>query len=298
MEAIDLLRDPTFWGGLLTLAAPLLLGILGAQIGAAAGTINLGTEGIFALGAVIALIVSQSGAGPAWMLVAGATAGILPGLLIGALSGQRLPLVAVGGLAVTLLGGAIALSIVHVRFDGAALPVSPIPSLALPRLSSLPYVGRVLFTQPPTLYLAVIVALLVAFLMNRTPLGLAIRACGDNPTALAVQGRSPFCIRAGAVTLGSILIGLAGASLMLTSVPAFSPDMVVGRGLLCLSLAVLVGPRVLPAMGAALLLALLETIRGRLAGLWATPLPAEAATILPLALVIIALLATRRRVQA
>ena len=44
--------------------------------------------------------------------------------------------------------------------------------------------------------------------MNRTPLGVAIKAVGDNPNSVEAQGLSVYALRVGAVVIGSALMAL------------------------------------------------------------------------------------------
>ena len=55
--------------------------------------------------------------------------------------------------------------------------------------------GRVLFDQKPLVYLAVALLALTAWLLYRTRVGLAVRAAGDMPDAVAANGLSVRGVR-------------------------------------------------------------------------------------------------------
>jgi len=171
--------------------------------------------------------------------------------------------------------------------------VSPFVPVQIPYLSTLPYVGHVLFAQTPLAYLAIVAAFLLAYLMARMPLGLAIRACGDNPRALAAQGRSAFGVRTLAVMLGSGLMVIGGACLTLGAASPFTPGMVNGRGWLCIAITLAIGPRVTFALAAALLFGAIDAVDERLIA--HLHLPGALMTMLPYALAVIALAAIGRR---
>ena len=67
--------------------------------------------------------------------------------------------------------------------------IEPFQPLAIPGLSDIPVVGQALFNQTPLTYLAFLTVALTAWVLYRTPLGLALRAAGENPSA--VEARAP-----------------------------------------------------------------------------------------------------------
>lgn len=285
-EALAMLREAALWSGLLALAMPILFGIWGAQICARAGVINLGAEGTVALGAVAASLASLQGHGAWAALGLAAASGMAPGLLIGML-GSRRAAAMLAGLGVTLAVLAI-LPMVDVK-----PPSAPFTPVTLPYLADLPQVGAALATalaQMPTVHLAIVMLLVLLFLMHRTPLGLAIRACGDNPAALAAQGRSPGRIRTAAVMLGSVLLALAGAAPVMTAMAMPSP----GRGLVYVALALLMGGRLVLAVGAALVLALIDIGVARLPDAFGFTVPPSVGAIWPLVLALMLLAGTGR----
>ena len=118
-----------------------------------------------------------------------------------------------------------------------------------PRIEPLPHVHRYLARRPAgrragagaadvLTYLALAIVPLLAWLLYRTPLGLAVRAVGENPAAVEAQGLSVYAIRLGAVMAGSALMAIGGAFLTLSAFNAFFFGMVNGRGWICIALVV------------------------------------------------------------
>jgi simple sugar transport system permease protein len=285
-----LFQDPTFWAAMLSLATPLVFGIIGALLCARAGNLNFGIEGIFLIGALIGLVAAQHGFGPWTALSAavctGAMIGLLHGVLVGAL-GVSQPL---AGLTLTLLGASIA----QAQWPAGPMASAAIAPLDLPVLSALPYVGGVLSQQTPLFYLALLLAIILAYVLNRTPLGLGIRACGDNPIAVEVQGRSVFGLRIGAIMAGSAIMAAGGAAIALT-VSDLAFDKVAGRGFLCLALAAGTGWRPGLGVAAALLFGAIDAAAPHLQqGLG---VHGSLMAMVPYLLAIALLAATRRRLR-
>ena len=108
----------------------------------------------------------------------------------------------------------------------------------MPVLSDLPLLGEAIFQQTALTWAAFAVAGLTAFTLYRTPLGLALRAAGENPAAVEAQGLSVTALRMGAVMVGSGLMAVGGAFLTLSAFSSFFFEMVNGRGWICIALVV------------------------------------------------------------
>lgn len=286
-----LFQDPAFWAAVLAISTPLVFGVTGALLCARAGELNYGIAGVFVIGALVATVLALHGAGPWLALLAAVAAGMMMGLLQGLLTGPFRISQPLAGVALMLLGIGIA---------QAAWPSGPVPAAAfrpfdVPFVSSLRYVGEFLARQTPLDALAVVTALAVAYVLNRTPLGLAIRACGDNPFAVEVQGRSVHGLRIGATVAGSAIMAVAGAAIALTASDPIAIDRVGARGFLCLALAAAAGWRPGLAFAAALLFGAIDAAAPHLQQDLGVRAPIM--TMVPYLLAIVALAATRRRLR-
>jgi ABC-type uncharacterized transport system permease subunit len=105
-------------------------------------------------------------------------------------------------------------------------------------LSDIPLVGQALFAQTPLTYLAFVLVRSGRWLLYRAPLGLAIRATGENPSAVEAQGISVSAVRVGAVVAGSGLMAIGGAFLTMSAFNSFFFEMINGRGWICIALVV------------------------------------------------------------
>ena len=159
----------------------------------------------------------------------------------------------------------------------------------------------VLNAQTPLTLLALLLVPTVAWLLYRTPLGLALRTVGENPAAVEGQGLSVARLRIGAVMAGSALMGVAGSFLTLAAFNAFFFNMVNGRGWVCVALVVFASWRPGKALFGALLFAFFDALQLRLQqagpGVLNIELPYQVYLMLPYAMAIVALVLMARRAQ-
>jgi ABC-type uncharacterized transport system permease subunit len=293
-ETLDLLSTAPFWVAVLRIATPLVLGTLGVLLCERAGVLNLGIEGIMVAGAFAGWLAVYQGAG-LWAGVAvaaltGAALGLLHALLtVGLALSQH-----VAGLGLTLLATSLAsyayrVSFPKVESPPTIQPFAPMDWLPVP----------VLAQQTPLTLLALALVPLLAWGLNRTPLGLAVRMVGENPQAVESQGLSVAGLRTGAVVAGSALMGVAGAFLTLSAFNAFYFNMVNGRGWVCVALVVFASWRPGKALLGALLFAFFDALQLRLqqagGGVFGVELPYQLYLMLPYAMAIVALVAVARR---
>ncbi|HRD98696.1 MAG TPA: ABC transporter permease [Rubrivivax sp.] len=295
-ELLDLLTAAPFWVSVLRVATPLILGTLGVLLCERAGVLNLGIEGIMVAGAFTGWLAVHAGL-PLWGGVAvAAGTGLLLGLLHGVLTVTLALSQHVAGLGLTLLATSLASYAYRVSFPKVDTP----PTIeAFAPMSGLPV--PILNAQTPLTLLALALVPLVAWVLYRTPLGLAIRTVGENPAAVEGQGLSVAGLRIGAVMAGSALMAVAGCFLTLSAFNAFFFNMVNGRGWVCVALVVFASWRPGKALFGALLFAFFDALQLRLqqagSGVLGLELPYQVYLMLPYAMAIVALVLMARRAQ-
>ncbi len=298
MEAMDILTTASLWSAVLRIATPLIFGVLGALICERAGVLNLGIEGIMTMGAMIGWLTVYWG-GDLW---AGLAMAVLAGMVIGWLHAMlTVPLGLsqhVAGLGITLFASALAYYLYRLWVQVGDLPptIVPFQPWAVPILSDLPFLGEVLFTQTPPTYVALILVGLVAWMLARTPMGLALRMTGENPHAVEAQGLNPMRIRIWAVMVGSGIMALGGAFLTTAAFNSFFPSMVQGRGWICIALVVFASWRPGKALVGALLFALFDAFQLRLQTV-VEGVPYQLFLMAPYVLSIVALILVARRAR-
>ena len=230
MEAFDILLTASFWVAAIRIASPLIFATLGELICERAGVLNLGIEGIMTAGAFAGWFTVYAG-GDLWtgVLVA-ALVGVALGLLHSTLTVPLGLSQHVVGIGVTLLATSLTYFIYRLALPEVTSPpkIESFQIWAVPGLSRIPIVGEALFAQTPLTYLAFVMVGLVAWLLYRTPLGLAVRAAGENPSAVEAQGISVTGIRMGAVMAGSALMAVGGAFLTMSAFNSFFFGMING----------------------------------------------------------------------
>ena len=296
MDVLDILLTANFWAAAVRIATPLVLGTLGELVCERAGVLNLGIEGIMTAGAMSGWLAVYLGT-DLWtgVLVAalvGAAFGLLHALLTVPLGLSQ----HVTGIGVTLLATSLAYFTYRMVLPTASSPprIEAFAPLAIPFLSDLPFVGEALFRQTALTWLAVGSVAVVAWALHRTPLGLAVRAVGENPAAAESQGVSVQTVRIGAVMAGSALMAVGGAFLTMSAFNAFFFEMVAGRGWICIALVVFASWRPGKALLGALLFGAFDAFQVRLQQV-VPGVPYQVFLMLPYLLSIAALVAVSRR---
>lgn len=221
-------------------ATPLALAALGEVVVERAGLINIGLEGAILAGAFGALVGATSGG-----LAAGYSGAMAGGLIVSAIF--ALCVVAwranqiITGTALTLLSAGVTGTIYRALYGsaGAALSLPTSAPLRIPGLASIPFIGSALFEQPPTSYVAYLIAPAIAWWLGHTHAGLALRALGERPEAAAAAGVPVSRYRVLAVLFGGLLGGLAGGTLVLEQAGTFAEGMSSGRGFIAIAIVVL-----------------------------------------------------------
>ncbi len=297
MEILEILLTANFWAAAIRIATPLIFGVLGALICERAGVLNLGIEGIFVAGAMAGWMAAWLGAG-LWggvlvAMLAGGFFGLIHAILTVPLGLSQ----HVSGLGVTLLATSASYFAYRTALPDVTSPprITPFQPLDIPVLSDLPFLGPALFQQTPMTALAFFLVIAVWWLLYRTPLGLAIRAVGDNPAAVEAQGLSVIGLRIGAVTAGSALMALGGAFLTMSAFDSFFFGMVNGRGWICIALTVFASWRPGKALIGALLFGAFDAFQVRLQTEVGAFLPSQVFLMLPYILSIAALVIVARR---
>jgi general nucleoside transport system permease protein len=295
-ELLELITAAPFWASVLRIATPLILGTLGVLLCERAGVLNLGIEGIMVAGAFAGWLAVHLGAPLASGVLVAALTGAAFGLLHGLLTVSLALSQHVAGLGITLLATSLASYAYRVSFPKVDTPptiqaFAPMQWLPLP----------VLNTQTPLTLLALLLVPLLAWVIYRTPLGLALRAVGENPAAVEGQGLSVTGLRIGAVVAGSALMGVAGSFLTLAAFNTFFFNMANGRGWVCVALVVFASWRPGKALFGALLFAFFDALQLRLQqagdGVLGLALPYQLYLMLPYIMAIVALVLMARRAQ-
>ena len=292
----------TFWVSVLSsainLATPILCAGLGEILTQKSGIMNLGIEGTMLMGALGAFV----GCYFTGSLFIGIICGILVGMLMGAMMGFLSITMrgnqVIAGTALSMLGGGLATFLYRSIFGVSKLPptVKNFPILEIPLLSKIPVFGDVLFRHNLMVYIIFLLVPVTWFLLEKTTLGLKIKAVGEHPKAVSSKGLSVYGLRYTSVIMGGGYAGLAGAFLTLGFVNTFTDSMVSGRGYIALAVVIFARWKPLNAMWGALLFGFLNGLQTRLQAIGA-PIPNQFLAMLPYAITIVVLIIVSKNAE-
>ncbi|WP_437180159.1 ABC transporter permease [Paenibacillus andongensis] len=213
---------------------PLLLAVLGGILIERSGITQLGAEGLMLMGAVTScLVFIQTGSLALTLLCVLAVGGLL-GMLHGFLCVTLHANQVVSGLAMTIFGAGLS-AYLGKRVSGIPLP-GAVPKLDLPWLENVPFVGRVFAHLDLFTWFSFLLVIVMHLFIHRTSWGLHLRAVGDNPATADVMGIPVIAIRYVCIIIGSMLIGIGGADLLLVYTPTWNEGMTSGRGWIAVAL--------------------------------------------------------------
>ncbi len=251
---------PLFTGWLTSLpafAAPFLLATVGLIINERAGVMNLGVEGIMAMGTVLAVLVMLAGGNVPAAMAAGAGGALALTLAFAVLVVVLRVEQVLAGLVIFALG--IGLS----GYIGDGIQNQPITGLSpLPAawFAWLPGWAAGLLDQDVLTYASFVLAVAVWWVIERTDLGLRLRAVGEDAPAADAAGVNVVVYRFCAVMVGGLFCGIAGTHLSLVGSHLWVDGMVAGRGWIAVAMVTLSRWNALRAIGAALLFGAVEAV--------------------------------------
>jgi len=277
------------------LATPYLYAAIGETFGQRSGVLNLGVDGQMLLGAFAGFYMTYNTGNP-WL-------GLLMAILVGAVMGLVMGFITVtlhaeqgiSGIGIYLFGLGMS-DLLFQKTIGNVETVSGFQPVHIPVLSNLPVFGRVLFQHNILVYLAFLLIPVSWFVLNKTTLGLKIRAVGENPEAADSLGVSVKGIRYFTCVLGGTLSGVAGASLSIALLNVFQQNLTNGMGFIAVALVYFGGWRPLGVMVGSLLFSMVNSLQ-----LWvqvlSIPIPSDIAVMMPYVLTILALVIAVQRVR-
>jgi general nucleoside transport system permease protein len=277
------------------LATPYLYAAVGEMFGQRSGVLNLGVDGMMLMGAFAAFYVTMN-TGNLWL-------GLLAAVVVGGLMGLAMAFISVtlqaeqgiSGIGVYLFGLGMS-DLLFQKTIGTVETVRGFRPVPIPGLSDIPYIGQILFSQNIMVYGAYLLVFVAWLVLNKTTLGLKIRAVGENPEAADSLGVSVAKVRYVTVTLGGVLAGVAGASLSIALLNVFQQNLTNGLGFIAVALVYFGGWRPVGILLGALLFSMVNALQ-----LWVQvlgiPIPSDIAVMMPYLLTIIVLALSVQRVR-
>ncbi len=242
------------------LAAPYLLAALGETVSQRSGVLDLGVDGIMLMGAFSAFYVVFE-TDNLWL-------GVVAALIVGAVMGLLMAIISVtfqaeqgiSGIGLYLFGLGLSSLLFRVLI-GSVEGVNGFSDLQIPLLSAIPLLGDILFKHNILVYLSYLMVPAVWFLLEKTTLGLKVRAVGQNPEAADSLGVAVNRMRYFGVIFGAALAGVAGASLSIGTLNVFQENMTNGLGFIAVALVYFGGWRPLGVLAGSLLFATVNALQ-------------------------------------
>jgi len=278
----DAILSPEFFYSILRLTTPILFATLAATIAAKSGVINMALEGIMLFSALFGVIFSSI-LGSSWM-------GLIVTIILGGLIGFILAFFVlklktdeiIAAIAINLIaaGGTVLLMLAFSgdRGNSASIASFQTPKLVLPGIQNIPFLGEVLPNHNILTYLALISVVVLHIVLYKTPLGLKIRAVGENKDAAESVGISSQKIRFIAIILSCALAAIGGFFLSGGYMTKFTTNMTAGRGYIALAASSMGGNT---PIGGFLVSLLFGTAQALANARQLTSLPSEIAQMLP-----------------
>jgi len=227
--------------------------------------------------------------------------GLLAAIVVGGIFGLLIAFInvtlkaeqGISGIGVYIFGLGLS-SLLFRTMIGTVQAVSGFPVLFIPLLSNIPFVGEIFFQQNILVYGAFALVPISWFMLNKTPLGLSIRAVGQHPEAADSLGVNVVRIRYLSVIFGGMLSGIAGASLSIALLNVFQQNLTSGMGFIAVALVYFGAWRPLSVLTGALLFSTVNAIQ-----IWiqvkGINIPSDFTLMLPYIVTIVVLAAMAKR---
>lgn len=239
MQYLSLLANSSFWYGVIRSTTPILFAALASLISSTSGITNMALEGIMLFSALFA-VLGASFSGSIWIgLLTAIVISLILTLLLGFFSMKMKADEIMVAIALNLLatGGTtfILFLITGNKSTSSSLKSGVFPSVNIPLIKDIPFIGDILSGHNLLVYLAIIAVFVMYWIIFKTPLGLRIRSIGGNEEAAESVGISVKKTRYIALTISGILTGFAGAFMSMGYLSIFTANMTAGRGYIALA---------------------------------------------------------------
>ncbi|WP_326907598.1 ABC transporter permease [Sedimentibacter sp. MB31-C6] len=236
---LEAFLSPDFFNAALRATTPILFATLASAVAVKAGIINMALEGIMLFSALFGVVFSS--------LFHSAWLGLFATMILGGFIGLFLAFFVLrlktdeilAAIAINLIAnGATVLLLLTVSGDrgvSSSIKSIPLQRIAIPVIENIPFLGEVISNQNILTYISLIMVVIVHIFLYKTPLGLRIRAVGENKDAAESVGISSRKIQYIALMISGILASMGGFFLSGGYMTNFTTGMSAGRGFIALA---------------------------------------------------------------
>lgn len=249
---------------------PLLLGTTGETVTEKSGSLNLGVEGMMAVGAIVGYFFGCLFDSFIIALIASFLSAALCGLIFAFLTVSMQANQNVTGLALTTFGLGIYQFLGRFLTDRGIFPKLDqyenlsrvVADTGIPVLRDIPYLGRLLFSYNSFVYLAILISVIAWVYMMKTKKGLRMRSVGENPGAADACGVNVTLYKYIHIITGAGITGIGGLYLALvTNNGAWNEGWINGMGWISVALVIFSNWSPLKAIFGAFFFGMLNTLQ-------------------------------------
>lgn len=230
----------------LMIATPIIIAALGGMFSERSGIVNIALEGIMMVGAftaaTVTVLLEMQGLGrsSAWIsLIFAIVAGLIYSILLGLAAITFNADQTIAGTALNMLSGGITVYLCQIIFNQQRTETFKNGISRwnnIPVLSEIPIIGDLFFKSIyPTVFIGILLVIVCYYVVFKTPFGLRLRSCGENPQASASMGINVGKMRYIGVLISGALGGLAGGIMVLTMGTQFSSASIHGYGFIAIA---------------------------------------------------------------
>lgn len=220
-------------------ATPILLAALGSVLCSQAGVVNLGLEGIMLIAALFGVLGSAIGGNLFWGIIGGIGSALIVSVIFAYFHLVLNADATLCGTAINTAATGLTIFVLQLatgeKGNSSSLHSFSFPKWEIPLIKDIPILGDILSGHNALTYISILMVVFVYVLLYKTPLGLRMRAVGENEHAASSVGQDVTKIRFLAIIFCGVLTGLGGMYLSMGYMEMFVRDMVAGRGFIALA---------------------------------------------------------------
>jgi simple sugar transport system permease protein len=241
-ELLQSILSPLFGYAILRVMTPILFPAIGAGISFVSGSFNISLEASMLVSALIGVIVSAYTQSITLAVLAALAAGMFISLILAFLNLKLRADIILVGIALNLFASGFTVFLLFLTTGSkgvsATLKSLMLPQAQLPLIKNIPVVGQILSGHNLLTYFAIICVIIYYIILYKTPLGLRIRAVGQNADATISTGIKPERIKLIALLLSGLFASFGGIFLSMGYLSSFGRNMSAGRGFIAIGVAV------------------------------------------------------------
>lgn len=272
-QLFDMIFQAEFLSSVIRITAPILFAALGAVIAEKAGLVNMGLEGMMMIAALFGTLTSYWTQSWVVGVLCALVVGVLLSLMVGFFALKLKTDIILAGIAVNMLGSGGTIFLLYMftgmRGNTGSLVSQNIliPTVNIPLIQDIPILGQILSGHSILTYLAFFFVFLMWMLLYKTPVGLNIRAVGENDHAAESVGINVRRIQYIALAISGALAGLGGAFMSMYYSQGWNSGMVAGRGFIALAARAMGQGEPVGTMLSSLLFGLAQALRTKVSAL-------------------------------